>query len=483
MSRLFGTDGVRGVANRDLTPELAYRLGRATASLLTETVERAPVIIGRDTRLSGSMLEAAIVAGITSVGRDTISLGIVPTPAVACVTKRTAAAAGVVISASHNPIEDNGIKLFGSDGFKFADAFEDEIEELIEATDLPRPIGAGVGKARVAQNLARYYYEELYAEGVDLSGLTAIVDAACGAAYAIAPYALRKLGATVIEINCEDEGARINVGGGATDLRPLQAAVRAKIAEGERRVVGVAFDGDADRALFVDETGMVVSGDHVMFALACDLRERGELRGDAVVATVMSNIGFERALKHHEIELVRAAVGDRYVLEKMREGNYALGGEQSGHVVDFRYNTTGDGPRTAVTLLSLMIARGASLHDLVCEIVVAPQVLLNVRTNRRDVLESSAVRDEIAAAQAKLAGTGRLLIRPSGTEPLIRVMTEGDDRSIIEAVAARVAGRIEQEAERLAKSGVSSGQLDGAGRAAQRDAEAPAHQGSREGPM
>ena len=266
VSRLFGTDGVRGVANRDLTPELAYRLGRATASLLTETVERAPVIIGRDTRLSGSMLEAAIVAGITSVGRDTISLGIVPTPAVACVTKRTAAAAGVVISASHNPIEDNGIKLFGSDGFKFADAFEDEIEELIDATDLPRPIGAGVGKARVAQNLARHYYEELYAEGVDLTGLTAIVDAACGAAYAIAPYALRKLGATVIEINCEDEGARINVGGGATDLRPLQAAVRAKIAEGERRVVGVAFDGDADRALFVDETGMVVSGDHVMFA-------------------------------------------------------------------------------------------------------------------------------------------------------------------------------------------------------------------------
>ncbi|HEX3457688.1 MAG TPA: hypothetical protein VHR97_07000, partial [Candidatus Baltobacteraceae bacterium] len=357
------------------------------------------------------------------------------------------------------------------------------IEELIDATDLPRPIGAGVGKARIAQNLARHYYEELYAEGVDLTGLTAIVDAACGAAYAIAPYALRKLGATVIEINCEDEGARINVGGGATDLRPLQAAVRAKIAEGERRVVGVAFDGDADRALFVDEAGMVVSGDHVMFALACDLHERGALPGDAVVATVMSNIGFERALQHHDIELVRAAVGDRYVLEKMREGNYALGGEQSGHVVDFRYNTTGDGPRTAVTMLSLMVARGASLHDLVSEIVVAPQVLLNVRTNRRDVLENSAVRDEIAAAQAKLAGTGRLLIRPSGTEPLIRVMTEGDDRSIIEAVAARVAGRIEQEAERLAKTEVSSGQLDGAGRARQRDAEAPAHLGSREGPI
>ena len=251
----------------------------------------------------------------------------------------------MVISASHNPIEDNGIKFFGSDGFKFADAFEDEIEELIDATDLPRPIGAGVGKARVAQNLARHYYEELYAEAVDLTGLTAIVDAACGAAYAIAPYALRKLGATVIEINCEDDGARINVGCGATDLRPLQAAVRAKIAEGERRVVGVAFDGDADRALFVDETGAVVSGDHVMFALACDLHERGELPGDAVVATVMSNIGFERALQRHGIELVRAAVGDRYVLEKMREGNYALGRRAVGS--RRRLSLQYDGRRTA----------------------------------------------------------------------------------------------------------------------------------------
>jgi phosphoglucosamine mutase len=481
VSRLFGTDGVRGVANRELTPELAYRLGRATASLLPETVERASVVIGRDTRLSGSMLEAAIVAGITSVGRDTISLGVVPTPAVAAVAKRTSAAAGVVISASHNPIEDNGIKLFGSDGFKFADAFEDEIEELIDAADLPRPTGAGVGRARVAQNLTRHYYEELYARAGDLTGLTAIVDAACGAAYAIAPYALRKLGATVIEINCEDDGARINVGGGATDLRPLQATVRATIAEGKGRVVGVAFDGDADRALFVDETGSVVSGDHVMFALACDLRERGELPGDAVVATVMSNIGFERALQHHGIGLVRAAVGDRYVLEKMREGGYALGGEQSGHVVDFRFNTTGDGPRTAVTLLSLMMERGTTLHELISEIVVAPQVLLNVRTVRRDVLDSPALREEIAAAEMRLAGTGRLLIRRSGTEPLIRVMAEGDDRSTIEAVAARVAGRIEQEAERLAKSESSSGELDGPGRARQRDAEAPAHRSSLEG--
>lgn len=482
MKRLFGTDGVRGVANRELTPELVYRIGRAMASLLPESAERAPVVIGRDTRLSGSMLESAIIAGLTSAGRDTLSLGIVPTPAVACIAKAASAAAGVVISASHNPIEDNGIKLFDSEGFKFADGFEDEIEALLAAEDLPRPTGAGVGRARTAANLGRYYYDRLYAGAGNLDGLTVIVDGACGAAYAVAPYAFRKLGADVIEMNCEDDGARINVANGATDLRALREAVGVKIAEGNQHVVGVAFDGDADRALFIDETGAVVTGDHVMFALARDLHARGALPNDAVVATVMSNIGFEQALQRHGIGLVRAPVGDRYVLERMREGGYTLGGEQSGHIVDFRYNSTGDGPRTAVTLLSLVSAGRTTLHELVNEIVVAPQVLLNVRTARRDVLDVPAVRSAIAAAEEELAGTGRVLIRPSGTEPLIRVMTEGSDRACIEALAARIAGRIEQEAERLAKTEPGSGQLDGTGRARPRDAEAPAHLGSLEGP-
>ena len=252
MSRLFGTDGVRGIANADLTPELAFRIGRAGASVLAHSSDRhRPLVVGRDTRLSGTMLEAAIVAGVTSIGRDVVSLGIVPTPAVACVTRREGAAAGVMISASHNPIADNGVKFLGPDGFKLSDEIESEIESLLDSDDLPRPTGTGVGVARVAQNLARHYYRELYESGADLRGMHVIVDGAFGAAFAIAPYALRKLGATVTELHCDGDGARINVECGATDLRPLQAAVRGRIEAGETGVVGVAFDGDADRALFV----------------------------------------------------------------------------------------------------------------------------------------------------------------------------------------------------------------------------------------
>ncbi len=448
MSRLFGTDGVRGVANSELTPELAMRIARAAASLLPHDSAERPVIVGRDTRVSGPMLEAAIVAGITSVGRDAVSVGIVPTPAIACIARAEDAAAGVVISASHNPISDNGIKFFGSDGFKLSDRLEDEVEALLESDALPRPTGTAVGTARLAQNLARHYYAELYDGSPDLSELRVVVDGGYGAAYAIAPYALRKLGADVTEINCDNDGARINVQCGATSLAGLQEAVSAKSGEGGRKAVGVAFDGDADRALFVDETGAVVSGDHVMFALGRAMHAKGELRGDTIVGTVMSNIGFERALRRHGITLLRTPVGDRYVLEQMREGDYSLGGEQSGHVVDFRYNTTGDGPRTAVTLLGLMAAQHVTLHELVREVVIAPQVLVNVRAGNREVLGAPAVCEEIAAAEAALEGAGRLLIRPSGTEPLIRVMAEGDDRALVAALANRIAARIEQEVAR-----------------------------------
>lgn len=448
MSRLFGTDGVRGVANTELSPELAFRIGRAAASLLGEDDAHSPIVIGRDTRLSGTMLEAAMVAGITSVGRDTVSLGIVPTPAVACVTRRTGAAAGVVISASHNPIADNGIKFFGSDGFKLPDEMEDRIEALLDSQELARPTGTAVGVARVAQNLARFYYRELYESNADLRGLHVIVDAACGAAYAIAPYALRKLGADVTELNCKNDGSRINVDCGATNLRPLQAALRARIDAGDKHVLGVAFDGDADRALFVDETGSIVNGDHVMFAIGRDMRMRGELHRDAIVGTVMSNVGFERALRKHGIGLIRAPVGDRYVLERMREGGYNLGGEQSGHIVDFRRNTTGDGPMTAITLLGIVAAGGERLHDLVREVVTVPQVLVNVRTAHKEILSTPAVREAIAAAEATLDGEGRLLVRPSGTEPLIRVMAEGDDQVRVEQLAAGLAARIEEEIER-----------------------------------
>ena len=301
----------------------------------------------------------------------------------------------------------------------------------------------------MAHNLVRHYYRELGEGASSLRGLHVVVDGGFGAAYAIAPYALRKLGAQVTEINCENDGARINVNCGATDLRELQAAVRSVAESGDGRVVGVAFDGDADRALFVDETGEVATGDHALFALAVGMEASGELAHQTVVATVMSNMGFERALRAGGIELIRTAVGDRYVLEQMRAGGYTLGGEQSGHVIDFRHNTTGDGPRTAITLLGIVATQDATLHDLVREVVYVPQVLVNIRTQHQRVLETEGVREEIASAQAALGESGRLLVRPSGTEPLIRVMAEGDDRAAVEAVAWRVAGRIEQEVERF----------------------------------
>jgi phosphoglucosamine mutase len=450
VSRLFGTDGVRGVANTELTPELAFRIGRAGATVLAHSSDRhRPVIVGRDTRLSGTMLEAAITAGITSVGRDVVSIGIVPTPAVARVTVAENAAAGVMISASHNPIADNGIKFFGPDGFKLSDESEDEIEQLVISETLARPTGVDIGVARLSQNLAKHYYEELYSTAAQLDGLHIVVDGGNGAAYAIAPYAFRKMGATVTEINCENDGSRINVECGATHLHGLQAKVRELIAAGEKCVIGVAFDGDADRALFVDEDGEIVSGDHVMFALGRDLHIRGELAGDTIVGTVMSNIGFARALEKHGMHLLRAAVGDRYVLEQMRAGDFVLGGEQSGHVIDMRRNTTGDGPMTAMTLFGIVSASKTRLHDLVADVVVAPQILVNVRTPHKDVLKHDDVRAAISKAELALQGSGRLLIRPSGTEPLIRVMAEGDDRAQIEAVANRLANEIEQAAARL----------------------------------
>ncbi len=451
MSPLFGTDGVRGVANRELTPELAFRIGRAAAGVLHDGGTRdRPFVVGRDTRISGSMLEAAIVAGITSAGHDALLAGVLPTPAVARIAREVNAAAGVVISASHNPVADNGIKLFAGDGFKLSDELERRIEASLDSPELPRPIGTAVGVARPAQNLGRHYYQELYAGEPHLTGLHVVVDAGFGAAYAIAPYALRKLGANVVELNCENDGARINVECGATDLRELQRAVRSYSESGAAGAIGVAFDGDADRALFVDETGAILSGDHVMFVIGKEMHARGELAADTIVATVMSNIGFERALRKHGIDLIRTAVGDRYVLERMREGNYALGGEQSGHVIDFRYNTTGDGPRTAVTLLGIVAARRVALHELVSEVRIAPQILVNVVARDDEVLTLPSVREEIASAQSVLGDAGRLLIRPSGTEPLIRVMVEGEDRATIEQIAGRIASRIEQEVKRLA---------------------------------
>jgi phosphoglucosamine mutase len=450
MDRIFGTDGVRGVANADLTPELALRIGRAAASVLAYgTDPDRPVVIGRDTRLSGTMLEAAIVAGITSAGRDTIGVGIVPTPGVAGITRHIEAAAGVMISASHNPIEDNGIKIFGADGYKLADAVEAEIEEALELDDLPRPTHEGVGIARTSLGLVDRYVVDLLEAGGDLSGLTVVVDAAFGAAFRVGPAVLQRLGARVVPLHAEPDGARINVDCGATDIRALAKAVRDLVAaDPVAHVVGVAFDGDADRALFIDETGATVSGDHVMLALARERKVRDALPGDALVGTVMSNIGLEQALTAEGITLLRAAVGDRYVLELMRAGGYVLGGEQSGHIIDLERNTTGDGPMTAVVLLSIVAREKTSLRELVSALRVYPQILLNVRTARRDVLEYDDVRAVIANAERELAGSGRILVRASGTEPLIRVMVEGAERATTERLAIEVAGIIETAALR-----------------------------------
>jgi len=444
MGRLFGTDGVRGVANVDLTPELAFAIGRAGAAVLArDATAGLPIVVGRDTRLSGPMLEAAMVAGIASTGRDVVRAGIVPTPGIAFLTTQLPAAAGVMISASHNPVEDNGIKFFGPDGFKLDDGTEDHIEARLDDPAIPRPTHTHVGRITDDASLASRYERSLIAAGASLAGLTIVVDAAFGAAYAIGPAVFAALGARVIALGAQDDGARINVECGATHLAPLAARVREEAGQTDGPVLGVAFDGDADRALFVDERGTMLSGDHVMLVLARALHDRHELAGATIVGTVMSNIGLERALAREGIALLRAPVGDRYVLEAMRAGGFRFGGEQSGHIIDLDRNTTGDGPMTAVRLFSIVAERGVRLHDLAADLIVYPQVLVNVRVDDKAAYERNAtVLASIERAQSQLGATGRILVRPSGTEPLVRVMIEGDDLPAINALAHDVAESI-----------------------------------------
>jgi phosphoglucosamine mutase len=442
MGRLFGTDGVRGVANADLRPELAFAIGRAGASMLAAGAPRdRPILIGRDTRLSGTMLEAAVASGIASTGRDAVLLDVVPTPGVAYLTVVAGAAAGVMISASHNPVEDNGIKFFGPDGFKLSDAQEAAIEAALDDPSAgPRPTHNDIGIVRRDPDLRERYLRSLVAAGADLQALTIVVDAAYGAAYDIGPRAFAQLGANVDALHARDDGSRINVACGSTDLSGLAARVRELATERPHaHVVGVAFDGDADRALFIDETGATVDGDRVMLVLAKEKKQRGALANDTVVGTVMSNIGLERALRAEGITLERAAVGDRYVLAAMREGGHRFGGEQSGHVVDLDRNTTGDGPGTAIALFSVVARSGTTLHELAAGLLVAPQILVNVRTRDKSVLGAATVLAAIARAERELGENGRILVRPSGTEPLIRVMIEGDDRERIDALAHDVA--------------------------------------------
>ncbi|MGW5439148.1 phosphoglucosamine mutase [Nocardia asteroides] len=443
MGRLFGTDGVRGLANDSLSPELAMRVAAAAAQVLSRGKKRAVAVVGRDPRASGEMLEAAVTAGLTSVGVDVLSVGVLPTPAVAYLTGLYDACFGVMISASHNPMPDNGIKIFAAGGHKLDDAVEQRIEALITEGVTVRPTGAGIGRVRgdytVEGTHERYVEHLLESTGQDLSGLTVVVDCAHGAAAEVAPQVYREAGATVIAINADPDGLNINDGCGSTHLDAVRAAVLEHGAD-----LGIALDGDADRCLAVDAAGATVDGDSIMAVLALAMREAGELVGDTLVATVMSNLGLHIAMRAAGISVLTAAVGDRYVLEELRRGGYSLGGEQSGHVVFPRYGTTGDGVLTGLRLMARMAQTGRPLSELAAVLTTVPQVLVNVPvSDKAAVALAPEVRDAVAEAERILGESGRVLLRPSGTEQLVRVMVEATDpaqaRQLADDLAKRVA--------------------------------------------
>jgi phosphoglucosamine mutase len=440
LGRLFGTDGVRGRANADLTPELALSVARAAAGVLADREGTyGPVgVVGRDPRASGEMLEAAVVAGLASVGAEVLRAGVVPTPALAHLTGSTGADLGVMISASHNPMPDNGIKLFSRGGHKLPDADEARIElEIAEgASSDHRPTGGGIGRVRDLPGALDDYLGHLLSTlDQPLDGLRVVVDCAHGAAFASAPEAYRRAGATVHTIGCEPDGWNINDGVGSTHLGPLIEAVRAQGAD-----LGIAHDGDADRCLAVTADGEVVDGDAILAICAIALHERGALKDDTVVATVMSNLGFHHAMRDAGIAVQTTAVGDRYVLEALRTGDLSLGGEQSGHLVFLDHATTGDGLLTGLALLSRMRTTGSSLAELAAVVRRLPQTLVNVPVrDRLAVAASNEVAAAVNAVEAELADTGRVLLRPSGTEQLVRVMVEAPTQEQADEVAARLA--------------------------------------------
>lgn len=445
MGRLFGTDGVRGIANVELTCELAFSLGQAGAYVLAEESPKPRIVVARDTRISGDMLESALVAGICSVGGEALCIGVMPTPSVAYLTKLYAADAGVVISASHNPMEYNGIKFFNRDGYKLPDELEDRIEAII--LDRAEPIsvtsGDAIGRRVIVQNAGEDYINFLLSSvELDLTGYKIAVDCANGAAYKIAPQLLSRLGAQVISFFDDPDGTDINRNCGSTHPKALQDYVLENDVD-----LGLAFDGDADRLIAVDENGVIVDGDKIMAICGIDMHERGVLKKDTVVATVMSNLGLEIALKKAGCNVVRTAVGDRYVLEKMLEEGYSLGGEQSGHVIFLDHNTTGDGLITALQLLSVMVGKKKHLSELASVMTEFPQVLVNAKVSNEKkhlYLQHDIIANEIKRIEKKFNNMGRVVIRPSGTEPVVRVMIEGPDMAELEQEAARLATIIEE---------------------------------------
>jgi phosphoglucosamine mutase len=440
-SRLFGTDGVRGLANSELTPELALALADAAARVLADrglggSESRPVAVVGRDPRASGEMLEAAVTAGLTAAGADVLRIGVLPTPAIAHLVGELSADLGVMISASHNPMPDNGIKLFAAGGHKLPDAVEDEIAVRMHSREGQRPTGARIGRVRdVPEAAGRYVDHLLLATPHSLDGVHVVVDCAHGAASVVAPEAYRRAGADVVALHAQPDGLNINDGCGSAHLDDLCAAV---VAQGA--AIGIAHDGDADRCMAVDATGAVVDGDQIMAILALAMRDTAELVENTLVTTVMSNLGLHLAMREHGVVVKTTAVGDRYVLEALTAGGFSLGGEQSGHVVLPEYATTGDGLLTALRLMARMVTSGHDLADLASVLTRLPQVLINVEvTEKAAVAVAPAVAEALADAEAELGDTGRILLRASGTEQLVRVMVEAPTESAATDIAARVA--------------------------------------------
>lgn len=444
MGKYFGTDGVRGIANQELTPEMAYQIGRCGGYVLAGQVPKPKVVIGMDTRISGVMLESALVAGMLSIGADVIRIGVVSTPAVAYLTRLLNASAGVMISASHNPVEDNGIKFFGSDGFKLSDETELLIEELMdkETDELPRPIGADLGSVTVDIESKFRYLDHLKTTiSHSFEGLKIVLDCANGAAYELAPQLFKELGAEVYSIGSEPNGLNINDQCGSTHPEKLKEEVRRLGAD-----IGLAFDGDADRLIAVDENGEEVDGDYILCICGDAMNRAGKLKDSTVVSTVMSNFGFYKATKKLSLNTQQTAVGDRYVMAEMIRGGYNLGGEQSGHVIFLDYNTTGDGILTAIQLVDTMKAAGKPLSELKKVMKQYPQVLVNVRVqDKSKYAGNTAIEEAIVSVERQLGDNGRVLVRPSGTESLIRVMAEGPELAELEQLVASIVSVVEKE--------------------------------------
>lgn len=446
MGKYFGTDGVRGEANVELTPELAFKLGRFGGYVLSQHEEETPLVfVGRDTRISGEMLEHALIAGLLSVGIRVYKLGVIATPGVAYLVRTEKASAGVMISASHNPALDNGIKFFGGDGFKLDDDRELEIEALLDAAEdtLPRPSAQGLGTVMEYPEGLRKYQEFLVSAGVQLEGMHVVLDTANGAASTSARQIFADLGAQLTVIGENPDGLNINDGVGSTHPEHLQEKVKEVGA-----AIGLAFDGDSDRLIAVDENGEIVDGDKIMYIIGSYLSSKGLLEKNTIVTTVMSNLGFHKALDAKGIQKEITAVGDRYVVEEMRKSGYNLGGEQSGHVVIMDYNTTGDGQLTGVQLTKIMQETGKKLSELASEVTIYPQKLVNIRVEnsmKDKAMEVPAIREIIEKMEAEMAGNGRILVRPSGTEPLLRVMAEAPTHEEVDYYVDTIAAVVQAE--------------------------------------